>query len=1150
MFETQLLSTLEECSSLAEKHNRDLVPHFLSLAGPDASSKIPRQKLSAWLKLFSKFTNPNALRSTDVLRTLYTTLLAHPDRALQRLALSCVLTYKSPRLVSHEDTLRTLLDDTKWRDALTLLDFAALDAPSERAEFVDAVIRLLFGMMLERRGRNRGADRRAAVLSTLAGCTDAELSLLVDLMLQPIRGERMASEGAFKIVPVLEEVSEKQQVGFLTLLGDVLKHLGSRLVSRWPVLLETLLDLIGGAQSTLDAQKAKGDVVDEDAEEDPVVEEDEEEEHGSGPSRALRTVRQLGLKRFADFFRSPIAYDFGPYMPEAFRAFISPRLPSLDQENTQAPSALLDLFHTWTQRAEYAQYLVESDSRVLPKVYDCLVATNVKPAVISRVFDIVEQLQALSLADEAILESVFKPHVSHLLTNLSTLVARSKGNVSAVVDVLGRRQITILSELAPYLSDGTQATMLLELFAPLLRKPHKTVPEKIKVDMTTILCSLFPLIPELSDADGAIFGKAYRLLSQLFQTLRSRPARIALVKAFGRLSELQPSITHLARLMDSLNAYSTKRLEEPDFDRRLTAFAELNDSLYKSLSCRDWLPVIYNMFSFIQDPLELSIRSNAAGALKHFVDFAAEERGAYEDTFLKILLPGIKNGLRSRAELVRAELLTVLSHAVLRCTAIAALQEMRVLLAGGDEEANFFNNIHHVQIHRRTRALRRLAEFAEQGHLRSATLAEVFVPLVGNYIVSTDTLDHHLVNEAILAMGQMARQLSWGAFYSLVQRYLKLAKQKDASERVYVRTIVAVLDGFHFPMEEAVQEEEATVEADEDADRDVEEVPKDQEIQEEGSAAQKPPVDASKLARIQDAVNGRLLPSLIQYLEKRDETEDSLRIPISTGIVQIAKHLPLEQRDAQITRLLTVLSQVLRSKSQETRDLARETLCRIACTLGPPYLSLMVREMRAALLRGPHLHVLAYSVHALLVHVTSGDHASTFHTLDNCVSDVAAVSSEVVFGESGKDVQAEGFKTKMREVRGSSSKGVDTFAILAKHITPAKISTLLLPIRNIMQETETLKVMQQVEELLRRIAGGLNSNAHLVPTELLVLCHTLISQNARFLKEVPKVETPGKGKKRKDHALVQTKRQVTADQDHYANNSFRWVYTPLSGDSS
>ena len=92
-----------------------------------------------------------------------------------------------------------------------------------------------------------------------------------------------------------------------------------------------------------------------------------------------------------------------------------------------------------------------------------------------------------------------------------------------------------------------------------------------------------------------------------------------------------------------------------------------------------------------------------------------------------------------------------------------------------------------------------------------------------------------------------------------------------------------------------------------------------------------------------------------------------------------------------------------------------------------------------------------------------------------------------------------------------------------------------------MQETETLKVMQQVEELLRRIAGGLNSNAHLVPAELLVLCHTLISQNARFLQDVPKHVPTGKGFKRKDHAIVQVKRRLASDGDHYANNSFRYV---------
>ncbi|PIL29525.1 hypothetical protein GSI_08333 [Ganoderma sinense ZZ0214-1] len=1127
-YETQLLAVLEECATLAERHNRDLVPYFLALVEPDTPSRLPRTKLSAWLKLFAKFSNPNALRATDAMRALYVSLLAHPDRSLQRLALSCLLTYKSPRLVRHEDSVRLLLDDTKWRDQLTQLEFAEF-AADERPEVVDVIIRLLYGTMLERRGRTRGADKRAAVLSSLAACSDEELELLVDLMLQPMRKHRPGDvdSGAFAVHPVPEDATEKQQVGFLTLLGDVLKHLGSRVVSRWPSLLETVIDLLAGAQTALDA---RNDGHAEGTGEEDVVDAEEEDEP-TGSFRTLKSIRQLGLKRLADFFRCPVTYDFTPYMPETFRSAISPRLPSLDAENTQAPGALLDLFHAWAQRQEYAVYLVLYDNSVLPKAYDCLVATNVKPAVITKVFDIVEQLQSQSVTADTVLDSVFKPHVSHLLTNLSTLVSRSKGAVSVVTDVLGRRQIAILSELAPYLSDSSQAATLLELFSPLLRKPHKTVPEKIKVDMIHILGSLFPLIQDLSDSSSAIYGKAYGLLSQLFQTLRSRQARVALVKALQGLAQIQPTIELLAELLDSLNAYSVRRLEEPDFERRLAAFAELNDSLYKTLSCRDWLPIIYNSLSFIQDPLELTIRSNAATTLKRFVDSAADQHGEYEETFLKVLYPGLKNGLHSKAELVRAEILSVLSHAVARCDSIASLQEMRVLLAGGDEEANFFNNVHHIQIHRRSRAIRRLVDHVNQGHIRSATLAEVFIPLISNYVTSTASLDHHLVNEAILAVGSMAKRLNWGAYYALVQRYMKLAKQKDASERVYVRTIVAILDSFHFPMEDVVEAD--AVETLENAEAEDEEA--------EPEPLPEVARDATKIARIQDAVNARLLPSLILYLEKRDETEDSLRIPVAVGVVQIAKHLPQDSREAQVTKLLTVLSQALRSKSQETRDLVRETLCRIACTMGPSYLSLLIREMRGALLRGPHLHVLAYSVHALLVHVTTGEHAPSFQKLDDCVNDVATVSAEVIFGESGKDVQAEGFKTKMREVRGSSSKGVDSFALLAKHITPAKISGLLLPIRNIMQETETLKVMQQVEELLRRIAGGLNSNAHLVPTELLVLCHTLISQNARFLQDVPRNEPAGKGTKRKDHAIVQLKRRLASDGDHYANNSFRFV---------
>jgi len=63
---------------------------------------------------------------------------------------------------------------------LTLLDLD--DIPSAAlSEVMNVIIRLLFGVMLEKKGRDRngGAGRRGAVLNTLASCSDKELGLLV-----------------------------------------------------------------------------------------------------------------------------------------------------------------------------------------------------------------------------------------------------------------------------------------------------------------------------------------------------------------------------------------------------------------------------------------------------------------------------------------------------------------------------------------------------------------------------------------------------------------------------------------------------------------------------------------------------------------------------------------------------------------------------------------------------------------------------------------------------------------------------------------------------------------------------------------------------------------------------------------------------------
>jgi U3 small nucleolar RNA-associated protein 20 len=325
-FEAQILITLGQYTSLAEKHNRELATYFLTLAGPDAPSRLQRFKLRAWLKLFSKFSNPKALHATDTLRELYHSLISYPDRELQVVSLSCLLAYKSPHLQHHEEKLRLLLDETKWRDELTSLHMSSIES-KDRHQLVDVIVRLLYGLMLEKKGRSRGGDRRAAILIALAGCADQELSLLVDLMLNPtVSGSAARQDGPFSLHQVSSNVSFKQQTGYLTLLGDVLKNLGSRLITYWPALFGTTLDLVANAQTLLSSMTV------DDAVEKMENEADEEESEIGEVlnSRVLRSVGQQGLKRLADFFRCPVEFGFTPYTSPSFSAIFTPRLELLD----------------------------------------------------------------------------------------------------------------------------------------------------------------------------------------------------------------------------------------------------------------------------------------------------------------------------------------------------------------------------------------------------------------------------------------------------------------------------------------------------------------------------------------------------------------------------------------------------------------------------------------------------------------------------------------------------------------------------------------------------------------------------------------------------------------------------------------------------
>lgn len=467
-YEAQLLALFCQIPDLAQKHSREFVDVFLGCFErddiiPDKADEVPeffntdetskdrKARLLAWLALFAKFSNPKALYRAHDLDSQFRTLLAFPDAAIQKLALDCILRWKIPSVVANADRLKNLLESTKLRDEL-LQFVSSTDAGGlelkDRAEVVPLVIRITYGLMISRLGRASAssgqgrAGRRAAILGALRTCSASELNTLVDLLLGPLRKLLVASSnGTFTLAAAAPNVPGKRQLGFLGLLADVVKHLGKDIVHRWPDLLGVVVNLMHFAQQGLeDAPVAPEDV---DVEEDEDAEVDDDDEPEAMQLAPLRHIRQTALKRFTDFFRLEVDFDYRPYLAVAFPTVISPRLPNLAAENAQAPSALLELFVTWSKRRDLIPFLVEFDSCLLPSLYRVLTVRNVKPAVVLRVFDLVDSLIEFAEEDggrqSETGQRVIQPGVDVLLEQLGGLIAITASTFDAKGEIAQRQ---------------------------------------------------------------------------------------------------------------------------------------------------------------------------------------------------------------------------------------------------------------------------------------------------------------------------------------------------------------------------------------------------------------------------------------------------------------------------------------------------------------------------------------------------------------------------------------------------------------------------------------------------------------------------------------------------------------------------------------
>lgn len=1088
---SQALRVLLAIPKIAERRSRQLVPMFLSWAGHEKLSERlgletgalrsdwTRKDQKAQLDLFSLFKNPKVLyRSADVYTALLV-LLTNGDIEIQKPALKAIFTWKSPSLIPYEENLNNLLDEARFKDEITLLlQGQTLIQPQHRPELLPVLLRLLYGRTVSKKGAASGKQgMEARRLIVLRHLSVQDMDEFLGIALGELSDVDLFKDNSIRESILENEImSVRRQVGFINMMEDVLKELGSKVEPFTSKVLPGILYCLIFAARQL--QKATED-------------NDDEESIVSNVSM-LRVIRQIGLKCLNLLFTNDAQYDWSPFMPIILDELVRPRIDKLPIETGQGVSGVLQLLSTWSSSPRAILFL-SKDKRFLPKVAQCLAPQKSKDEVKLFALGIIKNLMIVARGSSMELERLAPVVRSTLLDENMDIFLTEIGNVLRNQQDLSKDLlqgcVETVSELALFVSRSTQAYNLVDISIFLLDQPSKRVNPKTKSGLLQVLERFVPLY-KLQD-DSVLKDRVYNTITSLFGFFRDKTSREVLSRVLLVYSQTDPVMREVAALCADLNSFNDTMLDEPDYDRRLRAFMSIVKQRETSFTIRQWRPILYNMLYYIKHEEEFGIlSSNSADGICKFVDSACEglngpEKQGFQSMLSSIVLPAIYSGVREESEVIRREYLKVMAKVVRNFPDWTDVSDMYGLLGGDDElESSFFNNILTTGKGRQSRALGQLAAATEKGTLSSRNVSQFFIPLIEHFIFDRDEGSdaHNLAAEATTNLGLLAGLLEWSQYRALLTRFIGYITSKPDLGKQIIRLLGKVIDVLALAVERKAI-----------GFRDVKEpsvidfslAP----VQESSQAKLRSPLmdTLPSQAKFTEDLISNILPPLTAYLHEKEDSMVSLRVPVAVVVVRLLKLLPQEQITERLPAVLTDICHILRSKSQESRDMTRDTLTKICVILGPTYFGFVLKELRGALARGYQLHVLSYTMHSILVATTPeyspGD-------LDYCLPSIIAVIMDDIFGTIGQEKDAEEYVSKMKEVK--SSKSYDSMELIARTATLSRLTDLIRPIQVLLQEKLNLRIVRKIDELLSRISTGLLKNSAAQSRDSLIFCYEVI----------------------------------------------------------
>eukprot|EP00936_MAST-01D_sp_MAST-1D-sp1_P001467 g1467.t1 len=914
------------------------------------------------------------------------------------------------------------------------------------------------------------------------------------------------------------------------------------------------------------------------------------DEFSRDDTRQYVMVRGLCFRCATELLSQFPEHDFGLWAADFLPALMNDalRLPSV-MKGAQQPSALLLCLKAVCDRTELVPIVHQHTPQILPIVLQCLsqrvsAGKNVVACALGVLEGALRHDETTSRKSERVLMGL----LPDVLAQFCELFERGENDMTkggrAAYERAREREghLQFLVRASRFCADldvekvSESATLLANL---LLQHIH---PRARPRDTTAqhVLGIFEELVPLTRSPETYVLP-----LAQLFgpRGFKSQAPRRALCSSFRVVASSDSMVGQgwdsLAKTLDDMNAFIAGQIEEKaDMGTRLDAIDRLNDGemerivlgVMPSQLRMQLSPLVQQLFHYLHDD-ELALRNNGAHVLEKMLEQfggAISQRDAQKSEAKKsqqkkakindkdqrslelsalmcdLVVPAIHFGIKSHSATTRRSFVSLLATTIRLFPGMKSFHgDLACLCDVHDPESDFFNNIVHLQLHRRRRALarlRKLCEAAARGEtkmtLAQSSVVHILIPLVQHFIYELQkTTEQTTQDEAVQTFGALAAHLSWKPYSRSLLTMIKQIPRHPEQERSLVKAVCAMIDSFPLRITDADEEEsqggeegsEGTPSMDTIADQ---QLPTEHDVadtddkksqgqsesehesdsegeSENESESESEDESAAEAQRAKSTLAKKVVPMLRRFMVQSKRLNDgtwrnTIRPHVALATVKCLQLLGCNMLRSELPQLLKRVCDSLRSRDEQQRSSGHDAMVMMAAELGAQHLFKVLVALQNGLLAGYQVHVLSHTLHSILLRLSDVNDAktdsadsnkATQHTevkanaafesgLQECLPPILGILMEDVFGESGAQKQEEQFKKKAK---------IKTIQFL-----PNKSFYMILePVLQHLSQGSDGKGVGKAQEVLRRVAVGLLHNRSVDIETLLIYIHTLIKHH-------------------------------------------------------